>query len=933
MKKPTLPDSRLTALALAMLVSVVSLSAQTSTPSTDLAPNESPVVLDPFVVNTATDVGYTAVNSLAGGRNNTPVRITPSSVSSLTSAFLEDLQLTDVRSALRWTLNAVPVSFTGGRDGGGNVFNSWSYNIRGAGTGPQGGNPPTVNYFPFWGVKDLFNVDRVEIDRGPNSILFGVGNLGGSVSTYTKVPRLDKNSSVLNLLVNSYGGERFTADVNSVDEVFGKKLAVRVNLLQERDQQWREEDVSERLGASVATKFNLTENSSLRIDFEGFRSTVPQFSQNLRDHFSTWDGVTNSPTWGAAPVGPSVTNNMGEWGGPDYTQVWIPANGTLMSWGRGYKGGGLGDAPYFKTAVMRPYTYTLIGTNQVVPALPDRELTVGPKDGEFDWKYYTVTAYFDQKISENAEFQIAGYRYNDKGVAKNFESPGDVYIDINKQRPDGTTNPYFGQRYAEMFLDRQLQTHSANEVRGQFNYHFDTEMFGIPIKQWMSLSAGAELHLLRTRQYIAQTTNGYNPDTWTRSMVWGRLYLDQPNLRIDLPEEFSGDKIVYRPLPFNWFDHDISEKINYVGFVSQTRMWNDRLNVTLGARHDTYKSKYLDIRGTGNVPKFEDDKGMTYSAGVVGFINKWLGVTYNYSQNFAPIGGGVAPSLTGESFGAARGKSNSGGLRIATEDGKYSASAVYYIDKAQGRISTDSVNLQGIWNNYLMAGGTARDIGPAGTITGSGTDLHANMSYADSQDVKGDGFEFEATANPTPNLRLQVSYSVPKSVSTNNLNGSRAYFASHLAEWQKVAGTGLAPYAGTLAADLTTAQQKLNETSVEATNAGLVKSTLSAFAVYTFIGGAVDGLSIGGGATSLGAQNIRTGGALKSPAYTTWSALVAYQTKFRSYPVKLQLNVDNLFDNDTLVFTDFNTAGTETQGSSYYFVAPRKFSLSITVKL
>jgi outer membrane receptor for ferric coprogen and ferric-rhodotorulic acid len=207
------------------------------------------------------------------------------------------------------------------------------------------------------------------------------------------------------------------------------------------------------------------------------------------------------------------------------------------------------------------------------------------------------------------------------------------------------------------------------------------------------------------------------------------------------------------------------------------------------------------------------------------------------------------------------------------------------------------------------------------------------MSYADSEDVKGDGFEFEATANPTPNLRLQLTYSVPKSVSTNNLVGSRAYFGSHLAEWQTVAANGLAPYAGTLAGDLVTAQQKLNETAVEATNAGLVKSTLSAFAVYSFNGGWANGLSIGGGATSLGEQNIRTGGALKSPGYTTWSALVAYQTKFGSYPIKIQLNVDNVFDNDTLVFTDFNTVGTETQGSAYYFVPPRKFTLSITMKL
>src|SRR4051794_5421010 len=154
--------------------------AQPTDPDTSSATGEV-VHLSVFNVNTDKDVGYTAVDSLAGGRNSTPVRITPTAVSSLTGQFIDDLQLTDVRSALRWTPNIVPVSFTGGREGGGNLFNAWGYNIRGAGVGPQGGNPPTVNYFPFWGVKDFFNVDRFEVDRGPNSILFGVGNLGGSV--------------------------------------------------------------------------------------------------------------------------------------------------------------------------------------------------------------------------------------------------------------------------------------------------------------------------------------------------------------------------------------------------------------------------------------------------------------------------------------------------------------------------------------------------------------------------------------------------------------------------------------------------------------------------------------------------------------------------------------------------------------------------------
>jgi hypothetical protein len=73
--------------------------------------SEEPVVLTPFIVDTSTDKGYVAVNSLAGGRNNTPLAITPTSVSSLTSVFIDDLQLTNATDALKWTMNAIPGNF------------------------------------------------------------------------------------------------------------------------------------------------------------------------------------------------------------------------------------------------------------------------------------------------------------------------------------------------------------------------------------------------------------------------------------------------------------------------------------------------------------------------------------------------------------------------------------------------------------------------------------------------------------------------------------------------------------------------------------------------------------------------------------------------------------------------------------------------------
>ena len=92
-----------------------------------------------------------------------------------------------------------------------------------------------------------------------------------------------------------------------------------------------------RWGASVATTFKISDNTSIRFDAEVFQAVLPQFSENLIDHYSQWDHTTASQTWGAAPTGGTASSqSMAEWGGPASFQLWIPSEGTLMNWGAGF---------------------------------------------------------------------------------------------------------------------------------------------------------------------------------------------------------------------------------------------------------------------------------------------------------------------------------------------------------------------------------------------------------------------------------------------------------------------------------------------------------------------------------------------------------------------------------------------------------------------
>ncbi|WP_428969919.1 TonB-dependent siderophore receptor [Sphingomonas sp. Xoc002] len=73
-------------------------------------------------------------------------------------------------------------------------------------------------------ASDPYNFSRVEVVRGPASVLFGQGSIGGIVNLVSKTP-LFTNSADLNLVYGSYDRKEVLADVNGVA---GDTLAARI---------------------------------------------------------------------------------------------------------------------------------------------------------------------------------------------------------------------------------------------------------------------------------------------------------------------------------------------------------------------------------------------------------------------------------------------------------------------------------------------------------------------------------------------------------------------------------------------------------------------------------------------------------------------------------------------------------------------------------
>lgn len=134
------------------------------------------------------DVQETANNGGAGGyqasapqvsRIPTPLLNTPQTVNVVTQQVLQEQRLTSMEDALR----TVPgITFA-------------------AGEGGNQGDTPIIRGFaargdifrdgirdPGWYTRDLFNVDRVEVYKGPSAFAFGRGSTGGAINLVTKLP-------------------------------------------------------------------------------------------------------------------------------------------------------------------------------------------------------------------------------------------------------------------------------------------------------------------------------------------------------------------------------------------------------------------------------------------------------------------------------------------------------------------------------------------------------------------------------------------------------------------------------------------------------------------------------------------------------------------------------------------------------------------------
>ena len=219
-----------------LLTALVLLNPPTIAQVSDDADEGEIFELSPFTVDASDDMGYYASETLAGGRLSTEIINTGSSIEVVTADFMDDIGANDIQELLQYTTSTEIGGNLGNFVGADVDTSQGEVNTQSSQRNPdanariRGLAAPdsTRDFFKTDIPFDQYNTERVDINRGSNSFLFGLGSPAGLINSQLS-KALFNNRTELRFRVGS-GGERpsFRSEMDVNREVLKDKLAVRV---------------------------------------------------------------------------------------------------------------------------------------------------------------------------------------------------------------------------------------------------------------------------------------------------------------------------------------------------------------------------------------------------------------------------------------------------------------------------------------------------------------------------------------------------------------------------------------------------------------------------------------------------------------------------------------------------------------------------------
>ena len=264
-------------LAAALLCGAVpALAAETMDAAADAA------AAGPDIVITGERVPYGVTVISSATKTNTDNKNVPQALTIVSSAQIADQQLRSVGDLLLFVPGASYNSGEGNRD-----------------TLVLRGNSSTADFFVD-GVRDdvqyfrdFYNVDRVEVLKGPNAMIFGRGGGGGVLNRVLRKPSFNvaRGATVAG---DGWGARRFTADL---DQPLSNAIALRLNGLYENSDSFRRHVELKRYGINPTAALLAGPATRIDLSYEYFhdrrtadRGVPAEGDEPLRGHTRTFFG-------------------------------------------------------------------------------------------------------------------------------------------------------------------------------------------------------------------------------------------------------------------------------------------------------------------------------------------------------------------------------------------------------------------------------------------------------------------------------------------------------------------------------------------------------------------------------------------------------------------------------------------------------------------
>jgi outer membrane receptor protein involved in Fe transport len=785
------------------LATVVNAQAVDQKPGSD----EETVHLSPFVVDATQDQGYRATNTLAGSRINTSLRDVAAPITVVTKEFMTDTAAVDVNDVLAYTANTEGTrDFTSSVSSLGRPSDEIAANPNGANR-VRGLASADITRDYFYTIStsvgfDTYNLDSVTINRGPNSVLAGLGSPAGIINYAPQLAGLSKTHTAVSFRFGSFNDLRATLNTNLVAK--RDVLAFRVAGV------WNEKGFKQKPSYNhdnrlyLATTYQPWKKTTVRGSYEAvrIRSNNPN-TITPEDDVSQWVAI-GSPMYDSKSTGP-VPAGISRDGGNAPIAV-FNANGQLE---RSYPQ----TTTYnFFQNIRSGFTPLRMNSNKYLQL--DRVNLQPSKQDPLEYRSANISV--DQEIVPDLNANVA---YVHEKVDNNFlnlfrTEYANYMVDVNKYLPDGTVNPHAGETYMQFRgLDNKQVDHNTNDIiRGTLTYDLNLTKYNKWFGRYRLTGFGESRETESEHwQYNARVTGLSDVESLAYRFYLGGTGTTpattvprQPGL-ITVPNNMVLDRTTntYSTSALTSYyglksDQRQLVKLNTSAFVAQAYLLDDRVVGLFGIRRDKNEAKFASAAGGngGNVNPAgaygpaSSVAAQTKTYGVVVHPLKWLSLHYNHSENFIPNAGSV--DLLGTPTASPTGVAKDYGVSFNTLDDKLNVKLNWFELTAAGASAGNANFPLAQWTVPYMERTFMPDLARQAGITYKplmAPDLivgDPRLANAYTSDNVSKGLELELTYNVTRNWRVMGQVSKQEAKQSNIAAGLTSFIENRLAYWKSI---------------------------------------------------------------------------------------------------------------------------------------------------